>query len=100
MKKLVGHVSTIMRNLTSKGGDLSSYIDEINENEINDTSIKQKFNFNHHIAANKVKFLGHLPLEHIVRFCKTFKKFNKQLGKRLTLKTVDLKVFYIHNTSY
>ena len=39
--KYVGPISTIMRVLTSKDGDLLSYFDKIDEAQINDTSLKQ-----------------------------------------------------------
>ena len=42
-KKNLGHVSTIMRLLTQKDGDLSSYFDKIDqtEAEINNTTLKK-----------------------------------------------------------
>ena len=90
--KYVGQVSTIMRALTFKDGDLISHFDEIDESEaeIENTSLHHHLINNHEIPANKVKIKGVLPLEHIFGFCKTFQKNTKQLGLNLTLKTVDL----------
>ena len=45
---------------------------------------------NHGEVDNKDKIEGYLPLEHIFGFCKTFWKVTKQLGFRITFKTVDL----------
>ena len=90
--KYVGPISTIMRVLTNKDGDLMSYFDNINETQagINNSSLKQILIDNHTVAANKGKIVGQLPLEHIFGFCKTFKKITKGLGFQLTLKTPDL----------
>ena len=90
LNKFVGQTSTMMRLLTSKDGDLSTCFDKINENNINDTSLKEILIDNHTVQANKGKIVGHLPLEHIFGFCKTFKKITKGLGYHITLKTADL----------
>ena len=73
--KFLGQVSTIMRVLTSKDGDLLSHFDKIDETqaESNNTSLKQML-INIHIEANRGKFKGQLLLEHVFGFCKTFKK--------------------------
>ena len=42
------------------------------------------------MVANKSKVKAHLPIEHIVGFCNTFKKITKNLGFHLTFKTNDL----------
>ena len=68
------HVSTIMRVLTGKDGDLMPYFDKINENEINDASKEQKFSDNHTVAANKEQTSGQLPLEHIFVFSRLLRK--------------------------
>ena len=88
--KYVGPISTIMRVLTGKDGDLMSCFDKINEEAIDDTSLKQILITNHAVEANKGKIVGQLPLEHIFGFCKTFKKITKGLGFQLTLKSADL----------
>ena len=93
--KYVGPISTIMRVLTSKDGDLMSYFDNIDETAggIADSSFKKILINNHNIAGsevNKGKIVGQLPLEHIFGFCKTFKKITKGLGFQLTLKTINL----------
>ena len=83
-----------MTALTSKDGDLLSQFDYLNErNTLADfkrTSFKQILVDGHTDPANKVKIKGHLPLEHIFGFCKTFKKITKNLGFHLTLKTEDV----------
>ena len=89
--KYVGQVSTIMRLLTSKDGDLSSYFDENGEAVINnDNPLKKILINNHAVEANKGKIRGHLPLEHIFGFCRTFKKITKNLGFHLKFKMNDL----------
>ena len=77
--KYVGQVSTSKRLITSKDGDFLSCVDNVNENNIIYTSLKQILFNNHEIAANKCKINGQLPLEHIFGFSKTFKKIRKIL---------------------
>ena len=89
--KYVGQVSTIVRLLTSKDSDLSSYFDKNGESVINDDNPLKKILINNHaIEANKGEIKGHLALEHIFGFCKTFKKVTKNLGFHLKLKMNDL----------
>ena len=89
--KYVGPVSTIMRLLTSKDGDLSSYIDKNGEAVIDDNKpLKRILINNHAVEVNKGKIKGQLALEHIFRFCKTFKKITKNLGFHLIFKMTDL----------
>ena len=89
--KYVGQLSTIMRLLTSKDGDLSSYFDKNGESVLDDTNpLKQILINNHAAEANKGKIEGHLPLEHIFGFCKTFKKITKNLGFHLNFRMNDL----------
>ena len=73
--KFSGHLSTIMRSLNSKDGDLLSHFDNIDTTEkgINVSSIKQML-INNQIEANSGKNKRQLPLEHIFGFCKIFKK--------------------------
>ena len=91
--KYVGPISTIMRAITSKDGDLISQFDNINEGngdaDFNSTSLK-KMLINNHDLANKGKIKGHLALENIFGFCKTFKKVTKNLGFHIKLRTADL----------
>ena len=100
--KFCGQVSTIMRAISNKDGDLLSQFDNINENDIpvlerlanlpvqtRDTP-HQKMLINNHTDANKGKIKRYLYLEDIFGFCKTFKKVTKQLGFHLTFKTNDL----------
>ena len=100
--KLCGQISTIMRAISNKNGDLLSQFDNIKENDIpvlnrladlpvqiRDTP-HQKMLINNHTDANKGKIKGYLNLENIFGFCKTFKKVTKNLGFHLTFKTNDL----------
>ena len=97
-----GQVSTIMRAISNKDGDLLSQFDNINENDIpvlnrladlpvqiRDTP-HQKVLINNHTVANRCKIKGYLYLEDIFGFCKTFKKVTKNLGFHLQFKTNDL----------
>ena len=88
--KYVGQVSTIMRLLTSKDGDLSSFFDKIGASALNDKNILKRILINNHTAANKGKYKGQLALDHHFGFCKTFKKVTKNLGFHLTIKTANL----------
>ena len=89
INKFCGQVSTIMRAISNKDGDLVSQFDNINENnspilnrladlpvQIRDTP-HQKMVINNHTDANKGKIKGYLYLEDIFGFCKTFKKVKK-----------------------
>ena len=50
---------------------------------------------NNHTEANRGKIEGHIPLEHMFGFCKSFKKITKNLGFHLTCKANDIqKVLY------
>ena len=76
-KQYVGQVSTIMRVLTSKDGDLLSHFDKLDESEaeIENTTLHHHLIKNHDVAVNEGKIRGHLPLEHIFGFCKALKKY-------------------------
>ena len=88
--KYGGQLSTILTLITGKDADLLSCFDENNENEIDNTSLKQILSNNHEIDANKRKIKGQLPLEHTHGFCKLFKKITENLGIHLTFKTANL----------
>ena len=100
-----GQVSTNMRVISNKDGDLVSQFDKINKNDIpiletlTDLPVKirdtphQKMLINKHTDANKGKIKGFFYLEVIFGFCKTFKKVTKNLGFHLTFKTNDLQNF-------
>ena len=89
--KYVGQVSTIMRLLTSKDSDLSSFFDKDGESVINNDNPLKKILFNNHAQeVNKGKIKGHLALEHIFGFCSSFKKITKNLGFHLKFKMNDL----------
>ena len=64
--KVVGPVSTIMRLVPLKDGDLTTYFDKIDETEngIDKSSLKQKLN-NKHTEANRGIIRGNLTLEYI-----------------------------------
>ena len=51
--------------------------------------MKQILINNHAVEANKGRIKGHLPLEHIFGFCRTFKKIAKHLGFQLKFKMDD-----------
>ena len=91
--KFLVQVSTIMKSLTSKDGDLLSQFDNLNEGEteanIRSTSL-YKMLINNHIEVNRGKIKGQLALEDVFGFCKTFKKITKNLGFHIRLKTNDL----------
>ena len=80
-----------MRLLTSKDNDLFSCFDKNGENPLNDINTLKRIVINNHTGANKGKYKSKLELEHIFRFCKTFKKITKKLGFHLTFKTSNLK---------
>ena len=89
--KYVGQVSTFMRLLTSKDGDLSSYFDKNGEAVIDDNNpFKQILFTNHAVEVNKGKIKDHLALAHTFGFCKTFKKITKNLGFQLKFEMNDL----------
>ena len=100
--KFCGQVSTIVRAISNKDGDLLSQFNNINENDIPTLegladlppqirdSPHQKMLINNHTDANKGKIKGYLYLEDIFCFCKTFKKVTKNLRFHLTFKTNDL----------
>ena len=93
VNKYVGPVSTIMRLLTSKDGDLSSYFDKNGEAVIDDNNpLKRILINNHAVELNKGKIKGQLALEHIFAFCKTFKKITKNLGFHLIFEMNELQV--------
>ena len=102
INKFCGQISTIMRAISNKDGDLLSQFDNINESDIPvlerlanlPTQIQstphQKMLINNHTDGNKCRIKGYLYLEDIFGFCKTFKKVTKNLGFHLTFKTNDL----------
>ena len=102
VNKICGEVSTFMRVISNKNGDLLSQLDNKNENnipileklanlpvQIRDTP-RQKMLINKHTDANKVTIKGYLYLEDIFGFCKTFKKVTKNLGFLLMFKINDI----------
>ena len=102
INKFCGQVSTLLKVISKKDGDLLSQFDNINENDIpilkrlanlppqiRDTP-HQKMLINNHTDANKGKIKGYLNLEKIFGFCKTFEKITKNLGFHLMFKTINL----------
>ena len=100
--KFCGQISTDMKVISIKDGDLLSQFDNNNENDIPILSRNaelptqiwstphQKMLIDNLIDANKGKFKGYLYLEDIFGFCKTFKKVTINLGFHLMLKTANL----------
>ena len=84
--KYCGPISTIMRVISSRDGDLLSQFDNINEeigandaatsDNIRSTSLHKMLITNHE-DVNRGKIKSQLPLEHIFGFCKSFKKVTK-----------------------
>ena len=97
--KYVGPISTIMRLITEKDSGLSTYFDKFDESEngINNSSLKQILN-NNHTDANKRVSRGHLPLEYIFGFARSFKKITKGIGFELDLRTSKRKQAILHTT--
>ena len=102
INKFCGQISTIMRAISNKDGDLVSQFDNINENDIpilerlanlppqiRDTPY-YKMLIDNHTDANRGKIKGYVYLEDIFGFCKTFRKVTKNLGFHLMFKTNDL----------
>ena len=95
--KYVGQVSTIMRVLFSKDGDLLSQFDSINEGngdaDFDSTPLKKMFTDNHNTPGqdvNKGKIRCQLALENIFGFCISFKKITKSLGFHISFRRADL----------
>ena len=90
--KYIGQISTTTRTLTSKNSDLLSHFDKIEESQaqVKNASLKHLLLINHKVVVTKGKRKGHLPLDHILGFCRTFNKNTKRLGFHLTFKTADL----------
>ena len=95
--KYVGPISTIMT--TQNDGDLSTYFDIVDESEgeINNTSLRQIL-IDNHTEANRGLLRGHLPLEYIFGFCRSFKKITKGLGFELDLRTSNRKQNILYTT--
>ena len=86
--KNLGNVSTILRILTQKDGDLASYFDKIDETEagITNSTLQHLLIDSHTNDENKGKTRANSPLEPIFGFCKTFKNITKGLGFALQKK--------------
>ena len=97
--KYVGPISTIMRLVTQKDGDLSTYFDTIDENEdeINNSSLK-KILIDNYTEAHRGLLRGHLPLEFIFGCAQSFKKITKGLGFELDLRTSNRKQDILYTT--
>ena len=89
-----------MRLLTQNDGDLSSYIDKIDETEagITNSTLKHMLFDSHTNEDNRGEIRGNLPLEHKFGFCKTIKKIRKGLGFELQSKTSNEKQNIIYTT--
>ena len=78
--KFVGKVSTIMSFITSKNEEFICCFDKIDENNMDNTSLKQILLNNHDLDVNKGKLRGQLPLEHIFGFCTSIRGLQKNYG--------------------
>ena len=97
--KYVGQISTIMRVIYSRDGDLLSQFVNLNEeiaaneaatpDNIRSTSLNKMLITNHE-DANRGIIKAQLSLKHIFGFCKSFKKVTKNLGFRIIFKTANL----------
>ena len=98
-KKLL-NVSTILRLLTQKYGDLSSFFDKIDKTEsgINNSTLKRMLIDSHTNDDNKGKVRANLPLEHMLGFCKTFENITKGLEFEFQLKTSSEKQNILYTT--
>ena len=90
--KYVGPISTVMRLVTQKDGDLSTFFDIIDESEdgINISSLK-KILIDNHTEAKRGVIRGHLPLKYMYGFARSFKKITKGLGFELDLRISNRK---------
>ena len=99
--KFCGQLSTIMKVISNKSGDLLSQFDIINENDITvlerivdlpqqirDTP-EQKLLINNLTNANESKIKGCLFLADFLGSCKNFEKVTQSFGFHLMLKTKD-----------
>ena len=88
-----------MRLVTQKDVDLSTYSDIIDESEggTDNSLLKQKL-INDHTADNRCIVRGHLPLEYIFGFCKSFKKITKGLAFELDLRKSNRKRDILYTT--
>ena len=85
--KYLGQISTIMRLVSSREGDLLPQFDNINEatganeaatsDNFRSTSLNKMLFTNHEEDANRGKIKGQLPLEHVLGFCKIFERLQK-----------------------
>ena len=99
--QLCGQVSTTMKLVSNKYGDLLCQFDNINEINIpflermadlppqNRGTPHQKMLINKHTDANRGKIKGYLYLEDIFGFCRSFKKVTENLWFHVMLKTND-----------
>ena len=88
--KFVPQISTTMRLLTSRDGDLSSFFDKINKNDINDTSLRETLIDKLTTQANKGKFSGQLRLDHISVYFRRFERRTEELNFHLAFTTAGL----------
>ena len=81
-----------MKFVTQRDGDLSTYFDKVHESEagIKISSLKQIL-INSHTEHNRGLIRGHLPLEHIFGFCRSYEKINERLRFELKLQNITRK---------
>ena len=90
--KIVGPVSTIIKLVTLKYGNLSTYFDRVDESMggINNSSLKQILITNQTEPIRGIK-RNHFPLKWRNGFCRSFEKIPKGLGLALELTTSNRK---------
>ena len=91
--KFLGQISTIMRSLTSKDGDLLYHFDNINDTDenisMNNDALNDRLIISHSLEVKRGKVKGQLPREDKFGFCKNFRKIAKNLGFHLIFETGD-----------
>ena len=93
-------VSTILRFLTEKDGDQSSYFEKIDATEASfaNSTLKHLLIDSHSNDDNTGNIRANLTIEHIFGFYETFKKIAKCLCFELQLKASDEKQIIMYTT--
>ena len=97
--KFVWHISTILRLVTQKDGDILTYFDIIDKSKvgIEKSSLKQ-IPINNHSDDNRGIITGHLTLEYSFGSCKSFEKLTRGPGFDLDLRTSNRKRDILYTT--
>ena len=97
--KIVGPISTKMRLVTKKDGDLSTYFDITDESEDGiDRSSSKQILINNHTADNRGIIRATQLLNIFCGFCKLFRRVTKGLGFELELRTSNKKRDILYTT--